>query len=121
MATESNRCEAKRADGQPCRAQALPSGYCWAHDPRLADKRARARRQGGKNSAKVVRLRGLMPGRLVPAFQALEKSLTELHDGALDPRVATAMAAVARAMCALAQTGELEERVRLLERSHKGA
>jgi len=105
----------------PCAALARPSGrYCWAHDPELAEKRAEVRRRGGRNSAKAARLRALVPPRLLPIFDQLEAALTEVHDGALDARRASAMAALAGAMVRVLTAGELEERVRTLEQRGAG-
>jgi len=89
--------------------------HCFAHAPALAERRTAARRRGGANSAKVVRLRSLMPPRLIPVFDRLETALQETHDGALDPRAAQAMASIARALVAVLTAGELEERLRKLE------
>ncbi|MCL5108784.1 MAG: hypothetical protein M1401_07965 [Chloroflexi bacterium] len=119
--TEQRRCTATRRDGRPCAAQALPSEpYCWAHSPTLAEQRQRSRAKGGRNSAKAARLRKLTPPRLLPVFDRLETALDEVHTGALDPRAATAMAALARALATLLTAGELEERVRLLEQRTGG-
>jgi hypothetical protein len=114
--SDPKRCSAHRRDGQPCAAAPLPdSAYCFAHDPQRAEQRDQARRRGGANSAKVVRLRGLMPPRLVPIFDELEAALGEVHAGELDPKRAAAMAGLARAMVAVLTAGELEERVRQIE------
>ena len=116
MTSDPKRCEAARKNGAPCQAPALPgSRFCFAHDPERAQARVEARKRGGHNSAKVVRLRGLAPPRLVPIFDQLERALVEVHDGELDPKAAQAMASLARALATLLQTGELEERVRRLE------
>ena len=32
-------CQGRRKNGSPCTARALASGYCFAHDPALAQKR----------------------------------------------------------------------------------
>lgn len=89
--------------------------HCLWHDPERAQARAEARRRGGANRAGVVRLRRLVPPRLIPVFDKLEQALSEVHDGTLKPGQAVAMAALARAMVAVLQAGELEERVRRLE------
>lgn len=115
MRSESKRCAAKRKDGQPCLAPALESGFCFAHDPARKADRDAARRRGGANSAKIVRLRGLVPPRLQPVYDMLERALREVHDGDISSRQATAMASVSRAMVAVLTAGELEERVRALE------
>lgn len=121
MATEPNRCAALRADGQPCAAFVLPGrAFCFAHDPERQEQRTEARRRGGVNSAKVVRLRGLCPPRLVEVFDKLAEALEQVHDGTLDPRRASAMAAIARAMTTVLTAGELEERLRRLEAARDG-
>jgi len=56
-----------------------------------------------------------MPPRLIEVYDRLELALQETHTGDLDPRSATAMAALARAMVAVLTSGELEERIRNLE------
>lgn len=115
------RCAGQRKDGTTCRAAALPgSRFCFAHDPARAAQRAAARAKGGRNRAQIVRLRGLVPPRLIAVFDALEAALTEVHDGALDPRAAGAMASLAKAMVSVLQAGELEERVRQLEATRHG-
>lgn len=110
-------CAGTRKDGQPCTGPALgASAYCFAHDPSKAEARQAARLAGGRNRGAVVRLRRLVPPRLVPIFNTLEQALEEVHDGTLTPSQAVAMASVARAMVAVLHGGELEERVRELER-----
>lgn len=109
-------CSARRQDGRACGAQALPSGpYCWAHDPAKDEQRREARSRGGRHSANMVRLRALVPPRLLPIFDRLEQALTQVHEGELKPQQASSMAALARAMVAVLTAGELEERVRTLE------
>jgi hypothetical protein len=116
MTSKREQCAATRGDGQPCRARALPgSAFCFNHDPGQAEARARARQKGGRNRAKIVRLRGLIPPRLLPVFDTLEGALAEVHDGTLEPAKANAMANLARAMTAVLTAGELEARVRALE------
>jgi hypothetical protein len=110
-------CTATRLDGQRCTASILQAGStrCFAHDENLQRQRAEARRKGGRSRAKLVQLRRLMPIALVPVFDQLAAVLAELHSGECDPKVAQAMASVARAMVAVLERGELEERMRALE------
>ena len=114
--TIRKQCAATRRDGQRCQAPALPdSEHCFAHAEHLAANRQAAREKGGRHKASVVRLRGLMPPRLVPVFETLEAALGEVHAGTLDPKRAQAMASLARAMVAVMTAGELEERMREVE------
>ena len=114
-------CRATRRDGEPCTAVASDSGYCFGHDPKLEDKRREARRQGGQNKASSVRVSKLLPTRLKPVATALEEVLTEVHNGSIDPKVATAMASVATALIRVYSTSELEERLRNLEATFNGS
>ncbi len=115
ITTERMRCKSKTRNGEPCRGFAMADGYCFSHSPALEKKRLEARAKGGKNSARAARLKRLVPPRLIPVFDRLEKALVEVHDGELESKQATAMAALARAMVAVLTSGELEERVRDLE------
>lgn len=45
--TKATRCQARSAQGQPCRNAAGPSGFCWWHDPAQEKERAAARHKGG--------------------------------------------------------------------------
>ena len=115
--TTDPNCQQTRRDGRPCAARPLADGRCFAHSPTTADQRAAARRRGGQHSAKVVRLRGLLPVRLLPVYDRLEEALAQTHAGELEPRQAQAMAVLARALVTVLTAGELEERVRRLEAS----
>jgi hypothetical protein len=47
--TSGRPCAATRADGSPCRAQALPGkSFCTFHDPATAARRRAGRRAGGR-------------------------------------------------------------------------
>ena len=113
--TQAECCKALRTDGTPCQGTARASGYCWAHDPALAEQRKAGAVRGGKNKAKIARLERMMPQDLIPVFTALKASLYKVYQGTLDPRQATAMAAVAGAMCKVLETGELVARLDELE------
>ena len=108
-------CKARRIDGQPCCARAIIDGYCFSHSPELAAKAREARSLGGLNKARIVRLGKLLPPRLIPVFDTLESALYEVHSGDLEPKAASAMAALASAMVKVLTSGELEERLRKLE------
>ena len=113
---DTKHCTGIRKDGQPCGSQVLSDGtYCYVHAPGQADEREAARRRGGQNRANAVRLRRLVPPRLLPVYDQLETALADVLAGRLDPRQATAAAALARALVTTLQAGELEERLRRLE------
>ena len=118
MGAEATRCRATRKDGTPCRTPVVGDApYCFGHDPAAAVKRTEARRRGGQNRATAKRLAKLMTVRLVPVREQLEGALGDVLADRLSPQQATAAAAVARALLAVLQAGELEERLRKLEES----
>jgi hypothetical protein len=108
-------CSAARHDGTPCRVPALASGYCFAHDPALAEKRAAARVAGGKGKARAARAQKRLPTDLRGVLGRLLTALDETHAGELEPRVASAMSALASAISRIYEVAELEERLEKLE------
>src|SRR3954468_11625613 len=112
----TKRCEGTRRDGQPCQGPVLDGGTrCFAHDETKRAERDAARKKGGHRSASLARIHRLVPPRLVTVYDQLEAALQEVHDGTLPPGQALAMAGLARAMVAVLQAGEVEERLRAVE------
>lgn len=112
--TNGTRCKAGSKEGRECGGHPRESGFCFAHDPSLESTRESARVKGGENSSRAVRLEKLMPRRLRPLFDLLERAMQELYEGKLEPRRATAMASLAGAMVKVLEAGELEELTRKL-------
>jgi hypothetical protein len=114
--TLQRTCQATKRDGSPCRSQVLSdASFCFTHSPTRADERAEARRRGGQGRSSAARLRRLVPPRLVSVYDALEAALTDVRSGEITPQQGQAMAAIARALAAVLQAGELEQRLRDLE------
>src|SRR4051794_23794480 len=114
------KCNAMRRDGQPCRVAARPSGYCFYHDPAMAEARAQASRLGGVNHSNVARLKAAvrpdaMPAKLREVLNHLIGALDETYDGQLEPQVARAMATLSGAIVRMYEFGELASRVQALE------
>jgi hypothetical protein len=117
---QNRGCLAARRDGTPCRAPASaigPDGFCWAHSPATLAERRAARSKGGRQRATAARLDRLVPATLRPMISTLLGALDEVHAGSLDPRAASAMAALAGAIARAYGVGVLEERVAELERA----
>ncbi len=109
-------CRATRKDGRPCAsAIVLESGYCPMHDPARQRAVAAGRVRGGQNKATGARLDRLVPSSLRPVIAGLLDALDEVHRGDLDPKRATAMAALAGAIVRAYSVGVLEDRVAALE------
>lgn len=107
------RCAATRKDGNPCTRRAVPdSPLCVFHDPRATDWRS----QGGKATRRSAKVLRLLPDRLRPIIDVLISAIDEVHAGTLAPAQASAMASLASAVCKVFAQGEMEERLRELER-----
>jgi len=100
------RCGAHTKSGQPCGGRPNASGSCFAHDPALSTARESARVRGGKNSSQQKRLEKLMPERLRPTFDLLEKAVTDVYEGRLAPQKASAMASLTSVMVKVIKAGE---------------
>jgi hypothetical protein len=110
------QCAAVKADGERCRGTVIEgSRFCFSHDPQLKQRRIEGNVKGGRNRSSLVRMQALVPPRLMTVYETLEDALADVRKGKLDPRVAHAMAALARAMVSVLQVGEMEMRLRDLE------
>jgi hypothetical protein len=112
--TGENRehCPALTKTGRACRGWALPdTGLCIAHSPQAAQWRTR----GGVAHANANRAEKLLPSRLRPITEGLERAFRDVLAGDVDPRTATAAATVAAAIVRVYQAGEQEERLRDIE------
>lgn len=112
-------CLDHNAIGEPCRAQPVrPSGYCWWHDPQLAEERARKRRAGGVTRGPKARAKQTGPTASMTSEELLAR-LTLVFKGVINGRIAPARgasaAAIARTMIQVREVSELEERLRVLE------
>lgn len=115
-------CKGTKKDGTPCTATTLDAaGFCFAHSPSREAERAEARAKGGRNSSSLARISKLVPARLGPIFERLERVMVEVHEGTLEPARANALANVARAAAAVLTSGEIEQRLRDLEERSEAA
>lgn len=113
----SDQCRASRRDGSPCGGRPLADGLCFAHSTATDE----TRRRGGHNRSRAARSLKMLPERLRPVADILSKALEEVYGGELEPRQASAMAAIAGALVRVIQAGEMEERVRVLEAAAREA
>ncbi len=121
---EAGRCTATTKAGRSCSAQARPgTTLCLWHDPASATVRRENARKGGQSRSNLSRLKRSLPSEQLDFGDVqgvLGAALRDLLAGKLDPPVANAAANVARAFAAIAQAGELAERVERLERASDG-
>ena len=109
-------CEAQRRDGQPCTTKALPGDtYCFAHSPKLRNRRRAGNAAGGRAKRTEHRAEKLMPEVLRPVLYRLLHGMAEVDAGRMDPRVATALASLASATVKVYEVASLEQRLLALE------
>lgn len=117
------RCQAKRADGTPCRADAHPGKrFCCFHRPELARKRAAGRAKGAANSHKSARADTLpedtpdLPLRSVAdVINLLGDTVNRVRTGRIGVNVANSIGQLAGMLLKGLQAGELEQRIEALE------
>lgn len=94
---ESRACPTILGDGRRCESTILTSsGYCYAHDP----KRAFEDKYKAAQEARA-QLQRDSTDRLNRIYRRLDKAMRQVERGELDPETATAMAQLARTMCAI--------------------
>ncbi len=114
--SEPKRCAGTRRDGTPCGAAVMgPGTLCYAHDPARATERDQARRKGGTNSATRHRLDRLVPATLRTMIADLLDAMGDVRAGTLDPRQASALAALGGVVTRAYSVGVLESRIEALE------
>ena len=112
-----SKCLGIRVDGKPCRSTIVGDyGYCFSHDPTREEDRTVARTREGRASSKLRRARKLAPPMLIDVYEELQSALTDVRSGVLSPAQGQSMSSLARALVTTLQVGELEERLRNLER-----
>ena len=117
-------CMGRNAAGKPCTAQPVrPSGWCYFHDPALAEERAEWRRKDGRSRSNEARAKKQIPAPMtaVELEGLLSQVLKAVIVGKIEPGVATAAAGVARAMIEVAKVGRLERQIAELERGGRAS
>jgi hypothetical protein len=116
-------CSAIAKSGSRCRRPALAGKqHCLMHDPESAELRREAGRKGGRNRSAKARAAKLIPDAMTAEDLAgwLSLAFTNVLSGRIEPKVATAAAAIAgrllEAQTAAAQPSiaDLEEQVAVL-------
>ena len=115
------KCKGKLKNKKPCGANAGPSGYCWAHDPKLARKRAQAHKRGGRNSRHSAPASPFPDGADPETAQGLQSAIATVFKDTwkLENSVSRsrALAYLASVQKAVIEVGELEARIQVLEQA----
>jgi hypothetical protein len=116
------KCLAKTKSGKPCKAMPLEdSDYCFAHEPMLAEKRARWRSEGGKRSGKKALLaeaaRVQSPEQVK---ELLARTVEGLQRGDVDPRTANAVGYLCNLLLKAIKETDTARRLEELEAAVRG-
>jgi len=95
MTTENDRCKTKNKTGEPCRAAATKTGYCYIHsNPGIAAELGRA---GGSKNRRF----NVLEPRTLPSLSGAsggrnvaEQALADLYEGRLSPSAAIAVSSL---------------------------
>ncbi len=113
------QCRGTNAAGKLCSARAQPGrAWCQWHDPDREAERAQWRSQGGKSrSTRNTAARELRkyPTDMGSLRGTLFHVLKRVEGGDLEPNVGNSIATIARAIVAVSQSVEVEERLATLE------
>ena len=104
-------CPAVTRSGTPCRGAPLGAGWCFAHDPALADARAAGRAQGGRNRATAARAFAGLPDPVAEILDGLRDTFAATRAGEIAPARAQALAAVGRAILSAWDLAVVEDRL----------
>ena len=111
------KCQAVAKSGNPCGATVVADGKCAWHAPSWADRRRQWSAEGGRKRSNASRAKKQMPEVMttdeVAAYLGVVFKQVITHR--TEPAIATAAAAVARAMIAVTEAGAIEVRLSALE------
>jgi hypothetical protein len=102
LMAEQAWCKHVKEDGTSCAAKAMPSGYCWFHDPAIKEKRDDARQRGAKQT-KRRRSKIVLPpatadlplSNVDEVVAALGVAFNQVRKGELDVRVGNCLGLLA--------------------------
>ena len=94
--------------------------YCITHDPDRVTDLAEWRHRGGKGRSNKRRPAKQLPGEVLSLREVqatLCRALRRVEAGEMEPGPANALSSLGRAIAAVVQAGDLEERLTELEKS----
>ncbi len=115
------RCAAIAASGQPCSAVPRPGRpFCLWHDPEATEARREISRKGGQGRSNRARTRkqlGTDALSMPEVAGLLSLTLRGVIAGRFEPGVGNSVASLARALTAVHEATELEDRIAALEQA----
>jgi len=118
-------CHGITREGKRCRARPLAgSTSCVNHSPDVTDAQRKAwAARGGTNSSARARARKQLPGELMTADEIgawLAICFKRVIAEKMDPGVANAVSTMSKAMLAVREASEVDERLNALEQAMEG-
>lgn len=111
-----------KKNGEQCKANAMDNGYCYLHNPEIAeDEKQLARIKGGKNNLVLVgELMKTKPVRTSEDIvELMEDVINRVQSGTLDIRVANTIGYLAGVSQKSIKDVEIENRLKRIEESLK--
>ena len=111
------RCKATNKAGKPCKAQAMSNGYCYRHNPDIADsKKLEASKKGGqKDKSQAETAQPIDTETLGGLLDALKTNTNDLRQGNISPRVSNALVQNIMAIIEVKKFIDLDQRLTRLE------
>ena len=113
------RCLGQNRDGSACQAKPRPgSDRCPWHTPALAEQRRAWSRKGGQSRSNKARTAKRLPSEVLTMSELQGVLCVVLRDviaGKTEPGIGNCAAGLGRAIAAVAQVAEIEERLTALE------
>ena len=118
MLDKNDGCGAKTKKGEPSRAAATESGYCYLHsNPDIASQLGRT---GGRKNRHVTEgAAGTLPAldTVTGVKDAIAQMIVDVHANRLHPRTAAGIAPLLNALLRALGAADLEQRIKQLEKS----
>jgi hypothetical protein len=120
MTRIKKRCGFETDAGAQCKANAQQvSGFCFFHDPAVADKRAAARRAGGLSRTRPLQVPAdVQPKQLHTASDVarfLAETINQVRGGKLDTRLSNAIGYLSGILLSAIEKSDYERRLSALE------
>jgi hypothetical protein len=109
-------CTALTKVGTRCRGWPDASGKCPAHRENAREIQV----LGGQSRSRQHQLETRLPARMKPVLDLLGRAISETYGGTLKPSQASALAALASALCRVSELSEFESRLLYIEKRMKG-
>ncbi len=115
------QCEVVRANGERCKAVALPKrSQCFAHDPENQALATEARRKGGAGRSNAARIQKRLPREVRDIVEIVEAAMGGVLKSTITPSQGHALASLAGAWVRLHELGEMDARLEALEQAANG-